>query len=248
MDLSPKLASWVVTNIQPLMTIFLLCATKKGHPLRWLNILFLIALTVIHGRYIHLLGMSTPDEVMQRISPLPVLLHTIVLFNGIDYRDLQAQHEPKYQRSRMANIWTAMRVTMDYSAVGTRWQVRNVPQMPAWLGANPTRSRFLIRQVAVASWEYLVLDFLQRLIREDEIIWNEIIAVLLDPAAAAKHSWLLEATFNIVTWFILARLSLDFKWRATSIIAVGLGISEPANWPPMFASSLEAYSIRNFWG
>ncbi|KAJ5746493.1 toxin biosynthesis protein Tri7-like protein [Penicillium odoratum] len=248
MDLSPTLASWVVTNIQPMTTILLLCSTKKGHPLRWLNVFILIALTVIHGKYIHLLSMSTPDDVMQRISPLPVLLHTMVLFKGIDYQDLQAQHKPKDQGSRMANIWAAMRVTMDWSAVGTRWQVRNVPKMPAWLGSSPTLSRFLMRQVAVASWQYLMLDFLQRIIRENEIIWNEIIAVLLEPTITAKHSWLLEAAINIVTWFLIARLSLDFKWRATSIVAVGLGISEPANWPPMFGSSFEAYTIRNFWG
>ncbi|KAJ6144096.1 toxin biosynthesis protein Tri7-like protein [Penicillium chermesinum] len=154
----------------------------------------------------------------------------MVLFKGIDYQDLQAQQKPEDQNSRMASIWTAMRLTMDYSAVGTRWQVRNVPKMPAWLGANPTRSRFL------------------RMIREDEFIWNEIIAVLLEPTTTAKHSWLVEVTINVVIWHLLARLSLDFKWRATSIVAVGLGISEPANWPPMFGSSFEAYSIRNFWG
>ncbi|KAJ6119514.1 toxin biosynthesis protein Tri7-like protein [Penicillium sp. IBT 18751x] len=248
MDLSPTLASWVVTNLQPLTTVLLLCTTKKGHPLRWLNVLILIVLVVIHGKYIHLISMSTPDDVMQRISPLPVLLHTIVLLKGIDYRDLQAQHKPKDQGSRMANIWAALRVTMDYSAVGTRWQVRNVPKMPAWLGTSPTRTRFLMRQMAVASWQYLALDLLQRMIREDEFIWNEIIAVLLEPTTTTKHSWLLEAAINIVTWFLIARLSLDIKWRATSIIAVGLGISEPASWPPMFGSSLEAYTIRNFWG
>ncbi|KAJ5654450.1 toxin biosynthesis protein Tri7-like protein [Penicillium lividum] len=248
MDLSPTLASWVVTNLQPMTTILLLCTTKKGHPLRWLNVFILIALTVIHGKHIHMISMSTPDDVMQRISPLPVLLHTMVLFKGIDYQDLQAQHKPKDQGSRMANLWAAMRVTMDYSAVGTRWQVRNVPKMPAWLGASPTRSRFLMRQVAIASWQYLMLDFLQRIIRENEIVWNEIIAVLLEPTTAAKHSWLLEAAINIVTWFLIARLSLDFKWRATSIVAVGLGISEPTSWPPMFGSSFEAYTIRNFWG
>lgn len=246
--MDPTLASWYVTNIQPFTTILLLCTTKKGHPLRWLNILVVTALVVIHGKYIHLLGMSTPDDVMQRISPLPVLLHTIALFSGIDYHDLQAQHKPEYQGSRMANIWAAMRVTMDYSAVGTRWQVRNVPQIPSWLGSTPTRGRFLVRQILIASWQYLVLDFLQRIIREDEFIWNELIEVLLEPTAAAKHSWPLEAFINIVTWFLIARLSLDMKWRATSIVAVGLGISEPANWPPMFGQSLEAYTIRNFWG
>lgn len=192
--------------------------------------------------------MNTPDAVLQRISPLPTLLHTIVLFTGIDYQDLQAQHKFQHQGSLLSNFWAAMRVTLDYSAVGTRWQVRGVPRMPAWLGSNPRRVRFIARQIAVVAWQYLMLDLVQWVVRENEIVWNELVAVLLDPAVAARHSWLLEAAVNIVVWFVLARLSLDLKWRAVSIFAVALGISEPASWPPMFGSSFEAYTVRNFWG
>ena len=35
---------------------------------------------------------------------------------------------------------------------------------------------------------------------------------------------------------------------AMSVVAVSLRISDPQDWPPIFASPLEAYTIRRYWG
>lgn len=52
-----------------------------------------------------------------------------------------------------------------------------------------------------------------------------------------------------VLWASGAALLIDAAHAILSILCVAvLRIDEPADWPPMFGSILEAYSIRRFWG
>jgi hypothetical protein len=37
-------------------------------------------------------------------------------------------------------------------------------------------------------------------------------------------------------------------YHLVSLLGVGLGLTEPALWPPMFGSFTEAYTMRKLWG
>ncbi|KAJ6009304.1 toxin biosynthesis protein Tri7-like protein [Penicillium canescens] len=187
--------------------------------------------------------MTTPDCVILRIVPLPTLLHTTSLLVGIDYDDIWEQEAC---RSRFSNFLGSVRLIMDYSAVGTRWQVRNVPAFPAWLTAQPKRSLFLLRQSLFALWQYVLMDFVGHQLTHSERAMNDFTMILQDPTA--RHAWPVETAINLGIWFVLARVSLDFRYRFISVALVALGVSPAENWPPMFGSTLQAYTLRNFWG
>jgi hypothetical protein len=42
-------------------------------------------------------------------------------------------------------------------------------------------------------------------------------------------------------------LQMDFQHRVLSILMVCSGISEPEDWPPLFGSVWEMYSVQNLW-
>lgn len=51
-------------------------------------------------------------------------------------------------------------------------------------------------------------------------------------------------------WLSAIRAYFDMAggYHICSLLAVGLGLTEPALWPPMFGSFTEAYTMRKVWG
>lgn len=51
-------------------------------------------------------------------------------------------------------------------------------------------------------------------------------------------------------WLAAVRSYLDmaYGYHLCSLLAVGLKLTEPALWPPMFGSLTRAYTMRNLWG
>ncbi len=41
---------------------------------------------------------------------------------------------------------------------------------------------------------------------------------------------------------------LSYPYHFCALLAVGLGLTEPALWPPIYGSSSEAFTVRNLWG
>jgi hypothetical protein len=51
-------------------------------------------------------------------------------------------------------------------------------------------------------------------------------------------------------WLSAVRSYFDmaYGYHICSLVAVGLGLTEPAHWPSMFGSFTEAYTMRKLWG
>lgn len=51
-------------------------------------------------------------------------------------------------------------------------------------------------------------------------------------------------------WLNAARsyFELSYPYHLCAFLAVGLGLTEPALWPPIFGPVKEAYTVRNLWG
>jgi hypothetical protein len=45
-----------------------------------------------------------------------------------------------------------------------------------------------------------------------------------------------------------ALVNINAQHCAMSVVLVALGISQPADWPPLFGSLKDAYTVQNFWG
>jgi hypothetical protein len=54
----------------------------------------------------------------------------------------------------------------------------------------------------------------------------------------------------LLAWLqaIRAWSSMKFLYHSMAIVAVGAGLSEPRDWPPIYGTWSDAYTVRQFWG
>ncbi|KAK2810596.1 hypothetical protein FQN50_002853 [Emmonsiellopsis sp. PD_5] len=116
---------------------------------------------------------------------------------------------------------------------------------------NPDRFSFLLRQSAIFIWQYLLMDLIMAAGSKQS---PEEMHELYGPGteylffSATREQFIARIASSVMGWMVVSRLTIDGAHRAFSIVAVGLGISEPRDWAPLFGSMLDAYTIRNYWG
>ncbi|KAJ5635100.1 uncharacterized protein N7484_008413 [Penicillium longicatenatum] len=178
---------------------------------------------------------------------------TILLINPLDANDL-IHENPGRTKSSIGLFYYAFEQQTEPRAIGTPRQVKGIHPHPAYYynakkDTNVvSRGSFLLRQFAIFVWQYAVLDIVQFSAHRmpvrsmtgeifTELEWNVPIDI-----------WIQRITENLISWFLIARICLDCRYRMASIIVVGLGINSPQDWSPIFGSMSDAYTLRNYWG
>ena len=141
-----------------------------------------------------------------------------------------------------ASLW-------NFREVQTPWQIKNIAPFstrnPSYV---PSRKVFLLRQTALLVFCYVVLDLFASRPSPD-----------LKDFSIPRQAFFLqlsEITIEGLMTRLASTLAMFFNifcfntylYSLVAIICVGLGISDPLNWPPMYDSILKAYSVRHFWG
>ncbi|CAI7587750.1 unnamed protein product [Penicillium viridicatum] len=156
-------------------------------------------------------------------------------------------------KSFSSRLFQAVKVLTCTRAINTPRQVKNVPPFPAYYDKRDPkvipRGRFLVRETAIAIWQFLVLDIVsvlasrQAMNDQDEessvssgLQWDIPGRELIAPAIQA-----------LITWLVVSRILISFYYRVASIIFVSLGDS-PSNSPPVMGRMADIYTLRNFWG
>ena len=83
-----------------------------------------------------------------------------------------------------------------------------------------------------------------------------VLAFKLDPMFLAEDGAILPLDAHGCPWLVLnvairglnAYLTYSIMHASASLVAVGLGLSEPRAWPAFCGSLLDAYTVRRFWG
>jgi hypothetical protein len=139
--------------------------------------------------------------------------------------------------------------------IETPWQAKHLGGFPQFYFQHgerrePTRSWFIIRQSLIAAWQYLLLDFVYNSSlntpKEDtqRLFGHGTEYIYLN---ATAEQWMGRVIVGIIAWAIPGRVSIDFPYRVLSIISVLFGFASPQQWPPLFGSISDAYTIRGFW-
>ncbi|KGO39348.1 hypothetical protein PEX1_070080 [Penicillium expansum] len=175
----------------------------------------------------------------------------LLLINPQDGRDfVDANGNTKSFLSRLVDAVQLLTCTR---AVNTPRQVKNVPPFPAYyIKRDPNgipRGRFLVRETAIAIWQFLVLDIfsvlaLQHAMNDQDEEWSISSSHQWD---IPGREWIAQAVQTLITWFVVSRILLSFYYRVASIIFVSLGDS-PSNSPPLIGRMADIYTLRNFWG
>jgi hypothetical protein len=132
-----------------------------------------------------------------------------------------------------------------------RWQTKNLPNWSAFYpeGKPTNRTGFLARQLALVAWQYLTLDFLYFLPTlqppEDlERMYGKGLEFrYLD---LTTEQWIARVSGITLMW-IVARPMIQCWHGTLSVLFVASGLSRPEEWPPLFGSVWDAYSLRKFW-
>ncbi|KAJ5561835.1 hypothetical protein N7535_003702 [Penicillium sp. DV-2018c] len=173
----------------------------------------------------------------------------LLLINPKDINDVPHGSD----KNLISRLYAATRFFTDPRGINTPWQIKNAPSQPAYYARRnmrtPPRGRFLIRQMAIAAWQYMALDVFATLALQQALEQEQ--KGNLPPLPRwdiSTEQWIERIISNIMAGFVVSRMLIDFHHRAFSIILVGLGLDSPANCPPLFGRALDADTVRGFWG
>ncbi|EEQ87592.1 TRI7 protein [Blastomyces dermatitidis ER-3] len=143
-------------------------------------------------------------------------------------------------------------IGLNLRGIGTPWLAKNTPEFPSYYGGRrPGRFIFLLRQSAIVIWQYLMIDLLEAAgsaQSPEEIQMVQGLGSEFMYLSATKEQLIARIATSLVSNFVMSRMMVDGVARLLSIISVGLRISNPSDWPPLFNSMWDAYTLRNYWG
>lgn len=228
----------------------LLIATPKLSILRYLSIPFSLFLAY---QAIHVASALGPGFFWCELARLFVTIVfqclNLLLINPKDSSDVP----PQAGQSLVARLYYAIGLCTQPRGINTSWQVKNAPPQPMYYQRrgwnNPPLGRFLIRQIAIAIWQYLALDVFATLALKQALEQkkNETLPPVVQWDLSVEQ-WIERIISNLIAGFVVSRILIDFHHRAFSIIVVGIGLDSPSNCPPLFGSAGDAHTLRGFWG
>jgi hypothetical protein len=219
-----------------------------------------VVLTFAYLAYLEVLAAVdfTPSFLLNGIAASAFFVRWIhhanlLWINPINRRDLPLPEAAKKGLSTgLGHLLSAFALTWNLRGIGTKWQTKNIPKWSAFYqpGNPPSRAAFLARQAVLLCWEYLVLDLLFFLptlqsVEEQQKTFEK--GLEFRYLGLTAEQWTVRVASTALTW-TLGRIMIQCGHRTLSVIFVGSGLSRPEDWPPLFASIWEAYSLRNFWG
>ncbi|KAJ7240390.1 membrane bound O-acyl transferase family-domain-containing protein [Mycena haematopus] len=103
---------------------------------------------------------------------------------------------------------------------------------------NTPRMNFIVRQLACLCWYLLLFDLANLHAR-----WNPAFHLRVGMVSAG-WKWRVVGTLG---WAIACYSGMLIAHCSASIICVGLCVSRPQDWPPLFGTLMDATSVRTFW-
>ncbi|KAL4812493.1 membrane bound O-acyl transferase family-domain-containing protein [Aspergillus spinulosporus] len=159
---------------------------------------------------------------------------------------------------KIQSLFSCLRSAVELMAsprkLNTPREAKNTPPFPQYYTKRSpttvTRGRFLIREIAIAAWQYLALDVLTLQAAKSalEKKEKEMLHSSQTPESPGVEAWIEPVIAALVGWFVVSRILISFYYRSLSILSVALGLSSPESFPPLFNKMTDAYTLRNFWG
>jgi hypothetical protein len=137
-------------------------------------------------------------------------------------------------------VW-AFRLFTNPRGVGTN--IEATTHLPPRPSRNEPGKTYILKQIAWVAFYcplwYMVVKFNKWNTRFSQELW-------LAGETLVGYPWWWQ--FTVWAIIIDAYMAMVVIHSVVSAISVGLNISKPHDWPPIFASPLEAYTLRRYWG
>lgn len=142
-------------------------------------------------------------------------------------------------------IGAAVGLLWNIRRVGTPWQVKNVPTSAGL--QTQTRASFVLQRVAITLVAYLFVDAVVSMPPPEKAMVQADKAALFSLQSLSAGDLAFRSGTVVGYWLTTGILNL-FMNNLGAITAVSLGLSSPAECPPLYGSFSDAYTIRRFWG
>ncbi|KAL6241814.1 hypothetical protein RBB50_011347 [Rhinocladiella similis] len=184
-----------------------------------------------------------------------IVLLTIVRLDDRDVRREIAQHTRQTESDiswRQRFVWTLYLLT-SLRAVDTSYEIKGLDRSKD--PSLQSRVRFLAKNLMIVIGQYLVLDFFTSNPTPEDVK-ERLFApgreyLIFRPKhlpPPTSEEVVVHLMIAFMCWGPIGRWFIDVQYRTAAIVSVGLGISRPDQWPAMFGSIFETYTLRRFWG
>ncbi|KAG6010177.1 hypothetical protein E4U21_007654 [Claviceps maximensis] len=228
------------------------------------------------NRLFHELGSITTSATINSIlvgESMFLLLQCInfVMFSKLDSSQLQHAGVLAAQSSLSSKVRQTTRLLLNLRGIGTPWKAKHVENASAW--CSPTgdsekgkkhenemtpavclsspRRRYMLRQSLILCWQYMFLDVVHQSSLASESARGSTNPFPMDFEfqyfGLSAKQWASRVIISLFAGLGPARVQLDLMYRLCGLSAVFIGFSEPSDWPPLFGSIKEAYSLQGFW-
>lgn len=255
---SPALYLGAIAVTSPLVFAYAIVFIDPSYVLQRASVLLLsIAITAQLQYSVPVFtGNSTYDGVfMSLVWILHLRAFDLLLWKAVYLRPVTTpnpkQSETSASRSGLGRTFTAWCLLFNLRNVNTSWSIKGLPTFSRDRREHvPNKGEFLRGRIAHILITYLALDaiFASLPAPNPEIdvpeykqaLFSRMGDITLEEIIARPITVLIPA-FSIYGIFTIA-------YNIASVTAVLFGGSEPRNWPPLFGSFREAYTLRRFWG
>lgn len=171
----------------------------------------------------------------------------LLLLSRVSY-PAQLEWETSQKRTPTWQFTWAFWMPYNYRRIRTPWQIKYMPTFsrrdPDYV---PSKRDFLLLCAGKIAICALILPLFTLglqypgLYDNLAILWGERTDVSFLHRAVVTTSFM-------IPFVILTRAVIVGVFTTMALVFVGLGVSEPALWPPISGSVLDAWSIRRLWG
>ena len=213
-------------------------ANHNGNPSQRSQWLFFIPIVSICVYMIFFCASSDPVADLFDAYPIATLF-----FSSLDYlllRKYQPELQPSGQKplSKMPlkdRLWWTAGLTVNARGIGwTHEPTQYLPPRP-----SSTPRKFILSQLMWMAFYILLLNIVNIIVRTNPCFAT-------GGPSFTTFGWLWRSTVWLFVLLVYGTLSLFYT--VFSIISVAIGMSEPRDWPRLFGSPLDGYTVRNCWG
>lgn len=243
-----------------LITSLLLCFTNRQSLWRPAAVPFVVLMAYQACKSLDFFGDNQLFNPMQAGFIMAFTIHYIVLLAilRIDDKDIRREiaRDTKQEESdiswRQRFTWTLYLLT-SLRGIDTSYEIKGLehPKGPS----TQSRILFITKNLLIVIAQYLVLDFFTSQPTPEDVKERFFAEgrefLIFRPKhlpPPTREEVLVHAFIALMCWGPMGRWFIDVQYRITAMISVGLGISKPDQWPAMFGSIFETYTLRRFWG
>jgi hypothetical protein len=153
----------------------------------------------------------------------------------------EGQKEGMRSRPLMERMVWALRLNLNLRTVGTNVEpTTHIPPRPS---KTESRQTYILKQLLwVALYgplRYAAVEFNK---------WNPRFSREPSTLSVPRDGFPWWWRITILSFVVEVYLGMTATYSVMSMLSVGLKMSKPHDWPPVFTSPLEAYTLRRYWG